>query len=102
MMLKRPIQVKDMKANYEIVSYNFECRYLSCTVTSAYSICGEQLQVLTEKLLKRLVRCESEQRDMLGAAAELCHGHYALTNAQQAVEEKGWLLPSRAAGRVTV
>ena len=87
MMLKRPIQVKDTKANYEIVSYNFEYRPLSCTVTSAYSMCGVQLQVLTEKLLERLVRCESELRNIRGAAAELCHGHYALSNAQQAVEE---------------
>ena len=103
-MLQRPIQVKNTKANYEIVSHNFEYHPLSCTVTSAYkkrtvlaSMCGVQLQVLTEKLLKKLVRCESELTNIRGAAAELCHGHYALTNAQQAVEERGPSEPSAMA-----
>ena len=103
MMVQRPIQVKNTKANYEIVSYNFQYRPLSCTVTSAYNrtvlanMRGVQLQVLTEKLLERLVRCESEQRHILGAAAELCHGQIGFTNAQQAAEETGPSEPSAMA-----
>ena len=45
-------------------------------------MCGVQLQD------QRLVRFESEQRHILEAAAELCHGQNEYTNPQQAVEER--------------
>ena len=80
-----------------MISYNFEYCPHCRTIKSVYdrtvlaNMCGEQLQDLTEK---RLVRCESEQRHILGVAAELCHGQNALTNPQQAVEERGPSQPS--------
>ena len=97
MMSQSLIQVQDTEASYKMVSYNSEYSPLCHTIKSAHdrtvlaNMYGEQLQDLTEK---RLVRCESEQRHILGAAAELCHGQNALTNPQQAVEERGPSQPS--------
>ena len=96
-MSQRPVQVQNTEASYKIVGYNFEHCPLCRTVNSAHDrtvladMCGEQLQDLTEK---RLVRCKSEQRHILGAAAELCHGQNAFTSPQQAVEERGPSQPS--------
>ena len=96
-MSQCPVQVQDTEASYKMVSYNFEYCPLCRTIKSVHDrtvladMYGEQLQDLTEK---RLVRCESEQRHILGAAAELCHGQNALTNPQQTVEERESPQPS--------
>ena len=87
-MSQLPVQVQNTEASYKIVSYDFEYCPLCHTIKSVNVLAdmrGVQLQDLTEK---RLVRCESEQRDMLVAAAELCYGHNTFTDPQQAVEER--------------
>ena len=90
-MSQLPVQVQNTEASYKIVSYDFEYCPLCRTIKSAYDrtvladMCGVRLQDLTEK---RLVKCRAEQRDILGAAAELCHGQNTFTDPQQAVEER--------------
>jgi len=96
-MSQLPVQVQNTEASYKMVSYDFEYCPPCRTIKSAYDrtvladMCGVQLQDLTEK---RLVRCESEQRDILDSAAELSYGQIEFTNPQQAVEERGPSQPS--------
>jgi len=96
-MSQLPVQVQNTEASYKMVSYDFEYCPLCRTIKSAYdrTVLADmrrvQLQELTEK---RLVRFESEQRNILDSAAELSYGQNEFTNSQQAVEERGPSQPS--------